>query len=405
MISYDDALALLLKEAKGAVNVEFVELCQSLGRVLACDVRANENYPALPTAAMDGYACLASDIKVGAKLEIIATTPAGVLPENSIKSGQCVKTFTGALMCENSDTLLPIENIEFSENSKNSSLENSNNYIIVEEPVKKGFALRQIGESYKKGEILVKAGTRIDYSVICVLSELGIASVCVFKKPKVAILATGSELIEPGKAKQNPAQSYNSNAYSLFALLSSWGCEPQIIKSIKDDKEAIESTLKTALSGCDILVSTGGVSVGDFDFMRDFVRQSGEIIIDKVAIKPGRHIKVAKIASKMLFALPGFSYSALVTAVLFIRPYISALFGSKMNFIKTAVLAHDYAQKGDLENFSAASITSQDGKLFISTENKKQGSSAISVNLLNNAVLLRSTKSAKKGDIVEFIEI
>ena len=408
MISYDDALALLLKEAKGAVNVEFVELCQSLGRVLACDVRANENYPALPTAAMDGYACLASDIKTGAKLEIIGLTPAGLLPENSIKSGQCVKTFTGALMCENSDTLLPIENIEFSENSKNSSLENSensNNYIIVKEPVKKGFALRQIGESYKKGEILVKAGTRIDYSVICVLSELGIASVCVFKKPKVAILATGSELIEPGFAKKNPAQSYNSNAYGLFALLSSWGCEPQIIKSIKDDKEAIESTLKTALSGCDILVSTGGVSVGDFDFMRDFVRQSGEIIIDKVAIKPGRHIKVAKIASKMLFALPGFSYSALVTAILFIRPYISALFGSKMNFIKTAVLAHDYAQKGHLENFSAASITSQDGKLFISTENKKQGSSAISVNLLENSVLLRSSKSAKKGDIVEFIKI
>ncbi|MDY4013309.1 MAG: molybdopterin molybdenumtransferase MoeA, partial [Campylobacter sp.] len=154
-----------------------------------------------------------------------------------------------------------------------------------------------------------------------------------------------------------------------------------------------------------------GVSVGEFDFMRDFVRKSGELLVDKCAIKPGRHIKIARICGenskvkKIVFALPGFSYSAITTAILFVRPYVYRLFGAKMDFEKTAVLAEDYELKGQLENFSAASLSVENGKLLISTKGKKQGSSAISTNLLDLAVLLRLSSSAKKGEIVRYIEI
>lgn len=398
MLSYNDALKKLLAHALGAVNIEFVDITACLGRVLACDVRAGQDYPEYETAAMDGICANHSDIKKGAKLEIIASIPAGCLPEQglekSLEQGKCAKTFTGALM--SADTLVPLENISFLE-------ENGKEFALINEVVPKGFALRQKGESYQKGELLLKAGKVLDYADIAVLAEQGIAKVGVIKKPKIAILATGSELIELGKPKQNQAQIYNSNAYALFALLSSWGAEAVILRSIKDSPSELENTIKTALEQCDMLVSTGGVSVGEYDFMRDFVRTQGELIIDKCAIKPGRHIKIAKLKGKMLFALPGFCFSALVTARLFIKPFIFALFGAKLENFSTATIKESYKLKGELENFSAATLSFESGKAFIGCEGKKSGSSAISINLCNNAVLLRASSNLKAKQKVEFM--
>lgn len=397
MKSYDEALGEFLASVSEPASIEFVGLGQALGRVLACDIRASSDYPALPTAALDGVACNSSDIKVGAKLKVVASIPAGMLPSVELAKGECAKTFTGALM--SADTLVPVENLEFVRGAE---------YAIIKECVSKAHGVRAVGESYKKGEILLGAGEFIGYAQIAVLAELGLAQVGVYKKPKVALIATGSELVDVGLAK-NPAQIYNSNAYALSALLEKWGCESLIYPSVKDDESALKACLERAFSECDFLITTGGVSVGEFDFMRDFVREGAEILLDKCAIKPGRHIKIAKISNsrvkKLVFALPGFSYSAITTAILFVRPYLYKLFGAKMDFEKSAVLAQDYELKGSLENFSAASLSVQNGVLQISTEGKKQGSSAISTNLLDSAVLLRTAKSAKKGEVVKYIEI
>lgn len=398
MLSFDEALNELKKASFGVVGVEFVGLKEAVGRVLACDVRAGFDYPAFATLSLDGVACASCELKEGAKLEIIASLKAGDEPRQSPQKAQCIKSFTGALLSANCDTLLPLENYEI-------ITENGKEYALVKEVVEAGFGVRQVGESYKKGQIILKSGTKVEFSEIAVLCELGLDKVCVIKKPKVAVLATGSELIEPGKKLQNPAQIYNSNAYALFALLGSWGCECEILPSVKDEPKELENTLKRALESYDIIVSTGGVSVGEYDFMRDFVRAWGEVIIDKCAIKPGRHIKIAKIKGKMLFALPGFTYSALVTAVLFIKAYLGWLFGSAQNEEKTAILAHDISIKPGLTNFIAADIYSAGGTNFVSTESKKSGSSAISTNLLNAPVLLKLETNAKKGDIVSYLEI
>lgn len=403
MKSYNEAISEFLSRVSEPASIEFVGLGEALGRVLACEVRASSDYPAMLTAALDGIACKSSDIKAGAKLEIISLVSAGSMPSVQILANTCAKTFTGALMSEGSDTLVPLENLEFlSENGKE--------FALIKECVGKGHGVRAVGESYKKGEILLKSGIFIDYAATAVLAELGSKQVAVYKKPKVGILATGSELVDLGVAK-NPAQIYNSNAYALLALLKNWGCEGVMYPSIKDNENALKACLKKALSECDFLITTGGVSVGEFDFMRDFVRKSGELLVDKCAIKPGRHIKIARICGenskvkKLVFALPGFSYSAITTAILFVRPYIYRLFGAKMDFEKTAILADDYELKGQLENFSAASLSVENGKLLISTEGKKQGSSAISTNLLDSAVLLRLSSSAKKGEVVKYIKI
>ena len=403
MKSYNETLKDFLAGVSEPSSIEFVELKNALGRILACDAKASSDYPTMLTAAMDGIACKSSDIKAGAKLRIISSLPAGSMPSAKILANTCVKSFTGALMSEGSDTLVPLENLEFTS-------QNNENYAIIKECVPAGFAVRQIGESYKKGEILLHSGSFLDYAAIAVLAELGIKQIGVYKKPKVALIATGSELVDVGLAK-NPAQIYNSNAYALQALLENWGCEGVMYPNIKDNENALKACLKRAFSECDFIITTGGVSVGEFDFMRDFVRKSGEILVDKCAIKPGRHIKIARICGenskvkKLVFALPGFSYSAITTAILFVRPYVYRLFGAKMDFEKTAVLAEDYELKGQLENFSAASLSVENGKLLISTKGKKQGSSAISTNLLDLAVLLRLSSPAKKGDIVRYIEI
>lgn len=403
MKSYNETLKDFLARVSEPSGIEFVELKNALGRVLACDAKASGDYPAMLTAAMDGIACKSSDIKVGAKLRIISSLPAGSMPSDEVVANTCVKSFTGALMSEGSDTLVPLENLEF-------FTENNENYAIIKECVQAGFAVRQIGESYKKGEILLRSGSFLDYAAIAVLAELGVKQIGVYKKPKVALIATGSELVDAGLAK-NPAQIYNSNAYALSALLENWGCEGVMYPIIKDNENALKACLNRAFSECDFIITTGGVSVGEFDFMRDFVRKSGEILVDKCTIKPGRHIKIARICGenskvkKLVFALPGFSYSAITTAILFVRPYVYRLFGAKIDFEKTAVLAEDYELKGQLENFSAASLSVENGKLLISTKGKKQGSSAISTNLLDLAVLLRLSSSAKKGDIVRYIEI
>ena len=403
MKSYNETLKGFLASVSEPIGIEFVELKNALGRVLACDAKASSDYPAMLTAAMDGIACKSSDIKAGAKLRIISSLPAGSMPSAKILVNTCVKSFTGALMSEGGDTLVPLENLEF-------TTENNENYATIKKSVQAGFAVRQIGESYKKGEILLSSGSFLDYAAIAVLAELGVKQIGVYKKPKVALITTGSELVDIGLAK-NPAQIYNSNAYALGALLENWGCEGVMYPNIKDNENALKASLNMALSECDFIITTGGVSVGEFDFMRDFVRKSGEILVDKCAIKPGRHIKIARICGenskvkKLVFALPGFSYSAITTAILFVRPYIYKLFGAKMDFEKTAVLAENCELKGQLENFSAASLSVENGKLLISTKGKKQGSSAISTNLLDLAVLLRLSSTAKKGDIVKYIEI
>jgi len=391
-----------LKSLKDSIDLEYPQenlfLIDALDRILATDIVAKENNPLFETASMDGYALRAEDQELG-ELEVIDFLPAGSYKGNLITKGVCVKTFTGSLMSEGSDTLLPIENVEV-----------IGDKIKIITPVSKGFSSRPVGENYRAGEILIKKGTKIGYAEIGVLAELGYVQIPVFVKPRVSIIATGSEILDFGEEKENISQIRSSNHITIEAILKKAGADTLRYGIVKDDKEEIKEKIAQALRSSDIVVTTGGVSVGDFDFVKDILGDmKPEYIVDGSFIKPGRHIKIVKIGHKYIFALPGFPYSSSVGVFLYVLPLMRAMSDREFDlpFVE-AYIDEDYKKRSKYKEFTACNLVLKDGKVTVNLKGKKLGSSAILNNMLENAALLcvdEDIKELKKGDLVNAISL
>ncbi len=353
-------------------------LTDTLGYVLAEDIVPDHNSPAFPTSAMDGYAIAHKDLKLG-RLKISSINPAGSDLEDVVVSGCCIKTFTGSLMPLGSDTLIPIENVTV-----------DGNEIVIHEEVPFGFSVRAIGENYAQGYKLISKGTKIDFADIGVMASLNVVSVLVHEKPRVAILSTGSELLELGEIQTSDAQIRSSNNYILEALVKKYDGEPLQLGCIADDKESILSGVQKALLQSDIVVTTGGVSVGDFDFVKDVIVELGcEVLFKGVRVKPGQHIMVAKKENKFIVALPGFAYSSTVTALLYMVPLIAKLQQGKCSLrMVEATLRESFHKRARKAEFTACRYSLENGNYFVDFEGKKSGSSAILTNMLGSTALL-----------------
>ena len=393
-MSYADSLKILKDTINAWEKVEKVAITDALDRNIAYDVTAAENYPAKPVSAMDGYAFAFKDGLN--ELELITDLPAGSDKGLHVKGSKCVKTFTGSLMSEGTDTLVPVENVEV-----------SGSKIIIKKSVPKGFAVRAVGESYKKGEILIKKGTRLTYAEIALLAELGVFHVSVFIRPRVAILATGSEIKDLGEPLDSPAQIHSSNHVGIAMQIRKMGAEPILCEIVRDKAELVEKAIINALKSADILVTTGGISMGDYDFVKGALNENFKLIIEGAAIKPGRHIRVAKSGDKYIFALPGFPYSAMVMCVLYVRVLINTWFSQEEPKI-TAIMDEDYKKRSPFLEFTAVNLENRDGKIFVNLNGKKLGSSAIVNNLTNEAALLiipKETEFIAKGEVVEVLKM
>ena len=393
-MSYADSLKILKDTISAWEKVEKVAITDALDRNIAYDVTAAENYPAKPVSAMDGYAFAFKDGLN--ELELITDLPAGSDKGLHVEGNKCVKTFTGSLMSEGTDTLVPVENVEV-----------SGSKIIIKKSVPKGFAVRAVGESYKKGEILIKKGTRLTYAEIALLAELGVFHVSVFIRPRVAILATGSEIKDLGEPLDSPAQIHSSNHVGIAMQIRKMGAEPILCEIVRDKAELVEKAIINALKSADILVTTGGISMGDYDFVKGALNENFSLIIEGAAIKPGRHIRVAKSGDKYIFALPGFPYSAMVMCVLYVRVLINTWFSQEEPKI-TAIMDEDYKKRSPFLEFTAVNLENRDGKIFVNLDGKKLGSSAIVNNLTNEAALLiipKETEFIAKGEVVEVLKM
>ncbi|WP_462191352.1 molybdopterin molybdotransferase MoeA [Campylobacter concisus] len=393
-MSYADSLKILKDTINAWEKVEKVAITDALDRNIAYDVTAAENYPAKPVSAMDGYAFAFKDGLN--ELELITDLPAGSDKGLHVEGSKCVKTFTGSLMSEGTDTLVPVENVEV-----------SGSKIIIKKSVPKGFAVREVGESYKKGEILIKKGTRLTYAEIALLAELGVFHVSVFIRPRVAILATGSEIKDLGEPLDSPAQIHSSNHVGIAMQIRKMGAEPILCEIVRDKAELVEKAIINALKSADILVTTGGISMGDYDFVKGALNENFSLIIEGAAIKPGRHIRVAKSGDKYIFALPGFPYSAMVMCVLYVRVLINTWFSQEEPKI-TAIMDEDYKKRSPFLEFTAVNLENRDGKIFVNLNGKKLGSSAIVNNLTNEAALLiipKETEFIAKGEVVEVLKM
>ncbi len=390
------------EKLKKSINIELPSenlfLIDALDRILATDIVAKQNNPMFETASMDGYAIRAEDQELG-ELKIIDFLPAGSYKGNLVTKGVCVKTFTGSLMSEGSDTLIPIENVKV-----------VGDKIQIVTPVAKGFSSRPIGENYKEGETLIKKGTKVGYAEIGVLAELGYVQIPVFMKPRISIIATGSEILDFGEVQENISQIRSSNHITIEAILKKAGTETIRYGIVKDDKEEIKDKIAQALRSSDIVITTGGVSVGDYDFVKDILGDmKPEYIVDGSFIKPGRHIKIVKIAHKYIFALPGFPYSSSVGVFLYVLPLLKALSarGFELPFVK-AYMDEDYKKRSKYKEFTACNLVLKDGKVTVNLKGKKLGSSAILNNMLEDAALLcidEKIKELKKGDLVDVVSL
>jgi molybdopterin molybdotransferase len=357
---------------------ENVALSSSLGRVLAQDIVAEYNDPQFPTASMDGYAVKHEDLDKES-ITILGDNPAGHDETRTIQSAECIKTFTGSMMPHGADTLIQIENVSVEDGK-----------IIINEKVPFGNAVRPVGEGYKAGDVLIKKGTKIGFAQIGVMAGLNKVMVKVALRPRVAVISTGSEILDLGVNSDNPAQIRSSNNYTLAALFEQAGAEVIQLGTVGDDKDSIMATFENALHSADILVSTGGVSVGDYDFVKDIVPRLGaEVVYKGVAIKPGKHILVAQKESKFILALPGFAYSSTVTAILYALPLIAKMLGKDSAYkMVEAKLSEDFTKRSKLTEFTACNVSVIDGEYFVNFEGKKVGSSAILTNMLDNSALM-----------------
>jgi len=396
MIHFDESIQIIENLEIESYKTKKLYLVDSLGYVLAEDIIADHNSPEFPTSAMDGYALKYDDLMIG-RLKIASINPAGSSLGAELIGGTCIKTFTGSLMPHGADTLIPIELVDVDGQD-----------IVIKEDVAKGFSVRAVAENYAKGQKLIKKGTKIGFCEIGVMAGLNIVLPLVYEKPTVSILSTGSELLELGEIQTSDAQIRSSNNYILEAIAKKYGGTSMQLGCIKDNKQNIKNEVAKALEQSDIVVTTGGVSVGDFDFVKDVIVELGcEVLFKGVRVKPGQHIMVARKGNKFIVGLPGFAYSSTVTALLYVVPLIEKLQNAKSSLSKVkAILKEPFNKRAKKEEFTACNITLEDGKYFVDFKDKKVGTSAILTNMLGNTALLVTSEdetSKKIGDEVDIL--
>jgi len=282
--------------------------------------------------------------------------------------------------------------------------------IVIQEEVPQGFSVREVGENYGKGQMLIPKGTKIDFPEIGVMAGLNIVAPLVYEKPTVAILSTGSELLELGEPQTSDAQIRSSNNYILEAIIKKYDGIPMQLGCIKDDKENIKREVAKAFEQSDIVVTTGGVSVGDFDFVKDVITELGcEIVFKGVRVKPGQHIVVARKGNKFIVGLPGFAYSSTVTALLYVVPLIEKLQQGQCSLRQVkAKLKEPFVKRAKKAEFTACNVSLLHGEYYVDFKGKKVGTSAILTNMLGNVALLVTSEedtSKEVGDEVSILLI
>jgi molybdopterin molybdotransferase len=319
MIDYADALSLVIARAR-PLGTEIVPLVDALGRTLAADVRAREAVPPFAKSAMDGYAVRAADTRAAAErngigLKVIQDLPAGRTSRRTVGPGQAVRIMTGAPLPKGADAVVMVEDTE-----------KKGDRVIIRAAARPGDHVGPAGEDLGKGDLVLKKGRLIGPAELGILAAVDRAEVRVARRPKIAVIATGDEIVEPGE-RSGPGKIRNSNGYALSALAARAGAETAYLGIARDDRKALARMFRKA-EGADFLVLSGGVSVGDYDLVRKELVKSGvRPVFWQVRIKPGKPTFFGTKGRRLVFGLPGNPTSAMVTFHLFVRPAIDRVLG------------------------------------------------------------------------------
>jgi len=383
MITVAEALRQILQTIS-PLGLEKINILNALGRVIGEDVAAGRNIPPKDNSAMDGYALRSGDT-VGASpehpviLEVIEDIPAGAAPRKSIAAGQASRIMTGAPIPEGADAVLRMEDTE-----KDGPL------VRIKAKVRCKQDIRMAGEDVQEGAVVIRRGSIVRPAEIGMLASLGRSFISVYQRPLVAVLATGNELVDIDE-NSSPWTIINSNSYSIAAQVMDLGALTMQMGIAKDEREDLAAKFQTALRA-DVVISSGGVSVGDYDLVKDIMKELGsKMQFWQVAMRPGRPLVYGTIGNILLFGLPGNPVSSMISFEQFIRPALLKMMGHKKIFRKTvkAILKESIEKRKGLTHFIRAIVSFTDGRYTASTTGE-QGSGILKSMVMANGLIVAS---------------
>ncbi len=394
-LTCDEALRRLLAAVSPVEGIEKVPLRASLDRVLAEDVISTVNVPAHTNSAMDGYAVRGDDLPAQGTVElrVVGSSFAGQPYPAAVKSGECVRIMTGAVMPEGTDTVVIQERVERREDM-----------IRVGSGHKAGDNVRAAGEDIAAGHTVLKAGRRLTPADLGLLASLGIGTVPVRRRLRVAFLSTGDEL-KPIGEELAPGEIHDSNRYTLHAMLTRMGAEVTDLGIVRDDRAATLSAFERAAQGHDAVISSGGVSVGEADYVKETLQALGQVQFWKVAMKPGRPLTFGRIGDAMFFGLPGNPVSVMVTFYQFVQPTLRKMMGEtprKPLLLKAVTRSRLRKKPGRMEFQRAILECDENGKLTVSKTGMQGSGILTSMSQANCFIILPMDSGAvEPGTLVD----
>ncbi len=373
LITIKEAIDFVKKDVK-PIGIEKVLISDAYGRVLAENLKSGSDHPEVDVSAVDGYAVKAGDIADAAeknyiKLVLADTIKAGIEPGTTLRHGGTVLVFTGAPVPEGTDAVVMREDIQV-----------DGKEIIFKKPIGSGKNIRFVGEDFRKDEIVVSKGTTIGAAEIGMAAEINRSYLFVYRTPVVSIIPTGDELLELGDTSPGRFAIRDSNSYTLIGLVKQAGAKFSVCRRLKDDPIATAETIKAELDRSDIVITTGGVSAGDYDFVKKVVPEIGvDVIFHGVLQKPGKPILFGKYKNnRYLFGLPGFPVSSTVGFLLYAYPLIRALAGfsdKELPRVKATLKEEFHRKKGKREELVRVKVDYNiENGFTVKPDTKKQGS-------------------------------
>jgi molybdopterin molybdotransferase len=366
-----EALSRMLAEVRPVAGVETLAVRSALGRVLAADVVSGIDVPSHTNSAMDGYALRGVDLPADGErgFPVIGTSAAGRPFDGQVEPGQCVRIMTGAPVPSGTDTVVMQENVT-----------RDGDTAIIGVGQTPGQHVRQAGEDIAAGNVALSAGTLLMPAEIGILASLGVGEVSVRRRPRVAFFSTGDELRSVGEPL-GEGQIYDSNRYTIFGMLTRLGVAVLDMGVVRDDRDAVEQAFTKAAAEADAIVTSGGVSVGDADYVAETLERAGTVGFWKVAMKPGRPLAFGRIDDALFFGLPGNPNSVMATFYQLVQPALQALAGMpdpEPPLTMPAISASVLRKKPGRREFQRGVLTrSDDGRLIV-RKTGHQGSGVLS---------------------------